>query len=98
MAIFRPPVDMIVPPIYPLGPDDESHYAPTTGAIHRLMSRYAAGPRGRNVFLLNDGTITETQPNDLTTVNKVYWGACDNPVTAAEVTALQAAGYSSNIH
>lgn len=28
----------------------------------RLMSHYRSGPRGRNVFLMQDGSITEVQP------------------------------------
>lgn len=31
-------------------------------------------------------------------VTKVYWGGSDNPLTAAEVTALTAAGYGAYIH
>lgn len=94
----------------------------------RLMSHFKSGPRGRNVFLLQDGTFTETQPpnwdpndptapfaysytyaggsqpaNGVTTftqpanqqVKRIYFGGCANPITAAEATALNAAGYTT---
>lgn len=67
MAVFTPPVDNIVPTIY-LGPgqrdgtDHPSHYRDSTPAMQRLMSRYAMGPRGRNVYLMADGSVTEVEP------------------------------------
>lgn len=41
-----------------------------------------------------DGTTTtEALPAGQPAVVKVYWGGCANPITAAEQTALTAAGY-----
>lgn len=42
-------------------------------------------------------TQTSTSFSAATYVTKVYWGGCANPVTAAEVTALTAAGYGPYI-
>jgi hypothetical protein len=47
--------------------------------------------------LLTDGTFTENEPNDITTISKVYWGGSDNIVDAAEVAALTSAGYGAYI-
>lgn len=128
MSVFTPPTDDLVSPTYvggPPGQDLPSHYADTAPAMDRLMGRYVRRPRGRNVFLMVDGSYSETQPanwdpsnptgpvtrgwNPFThsedstflpssqQVAKVYWGGCANPVTAAEVSALTAAGYGSYI-
>lgn len=67
MAVFTPPTVNDVSPIY-LGPglrdgtDHPYHYRDSTPAIQRLMSRYAMRPRGVNVFLMVDGTVTEVEP------------------------------------
>lgn len=53
--------------------------------------------RGVNVFKLTDGTYTESQPADSTTVAVTYHGAHSHTVTAAEATLLTAAGYGANI-
>lgn len=53
--------------------------------------------RGKNVYKLNDGTYTETQPSDMTTVAIEYLGAHVHTVTVAEAAALTAAGYGANI-
>lgn len=42
-----------------------------------------------------DGTTQIT--NYTPSVSKVYWGGCANPITAAEKTALTAAGYGAYI-
>jgi hypothetical protein len=49
------------------------------------------------VFLLTNGTYTENEPNDITTISKVYWGGTDNEVSADEVASLTAAGYGAYI-
>lgn len=130
MSVFRPPTDDIVPPIY-IGPGaasghDEKHYRDVHPSMQRLMAHYAMRPRGRNVYLMADGSVTETEPpqwnpqdpggpitqgynpfthaTDTTTlpankqVTRVYWGACDNPITAEEETILVEAGYGPYIH
>lgn len=56
---FTPPTDKIVPPIYIDPPDP---YYPSDPLMQRLMAHYESQFRGRNVFLLSDGTFTEEQP------------------------------------
>lgn len=98
MATFVPPITTgEVPPVAP-GAD-------------RLMNRLCAlyqfsGDRGRNVYLLSDGTVTETDPDGVTVrwdndtpgvvyVAKAWWGGhLEEDVTAAEAAALVAAGYT----
>lgn len=84
MATFTPPTDNL------LRWGDK-----TNRGMDRLFSRLAAGPRGRNVFKLNDGTYTENQPGDMTTVAIEYLGGHVHTVSAAEATALTTAGYGS---
>jgi hypothetical protein len=64
---------------------------------YSLFKHFDAEPRGRNVFLLTNGTYTENEPNDITTISKVYWGGTDNQVSADEVASLTAAGYGAYI-
>jgi hypothetical protein len=64
---------------------------------NRLGGRIEASPRGRNIFLLTNGTYTDNQPSSLTMVSKVYYGGHDNEIDAAEVAALTAAGYGAYI-
>jgi hypothetical protein len=64
---------------------------------NRLGGRIEASPRGRNIFLLTNGTYTDNQPSSLTMVSKVYYGGHDNEINAAEVAALTAAGYGAYI-
>lgn len=64
---------------------------------NRLASHVAPTARGRNVFLLTNGTYTENQPGDMSTVAKTYYGGHDIEVTDAEVASLTAAGYGAYI-
>lgn len=50
-------------------------------------------PFVRTVNVDGSNTVINYSP----TVVKVYWGACANPITAAEQTALTAAGYGAFI-
>lgn len=87
MAIFRPPTDPFAVSfgLVPNSPED------------RLFSRLEAIPRGRNVYLLTNGSYTESQPSDDEEVAKVYLGGHDNEITASEVALLTAAGYGAYI-
>lgn len=97
MAIFRPPSDNFI--------RQTLHEDMKRGFVlsqeKRLANRLAAhrqpGARGRNVYLLTNGTYTENQPGDMTTVQKTYHGGHDNEVTEAEVSSLTAAGYGAYI-
>jgi hypothetical protein len=97
MATFTPPTDDFVrPTLY----ENQARGFILSGE-QRLANRLAAHrtptARGRNVYLLTDGTYTENQPGDMTTVSKVYYGGHDIEVTADEVASLTAAGYGEYI-
>lgn len=84
MPIFQPPTDNFV-----------RYGDPQAGGVQaRLWRFYAPEPRGRNVFLLTDGTFTENDPRDEGLVARIYFGGHDNYVTDAEADALVAAGYT----
>lgn len=64
------------------------------------MRHYSPLPRGRNVFLLVDGTVTESQPYEAapgTVIARVFFGGHAEQINAAEQALLVAAGYGSNI-
>lgn len=61
---FRPPTDLISGPINP----------DTTGLERRLMGYFPPAPRGRNVWVLPDGTFTEVQPWPLVSVAEANQG------------------------
>lgn len=93
MSIFRPPTDGFVV----LGIPPKEFDSQEVRLAYNLFRHFDAEPRGRNVFLLTDGTYTENEPNDIDTISKVYWGGSDNEVSAAEVASLTAAGYGEYI-
>jgi len=65
---------------------------------YRLMRHYQPMWRGVNVWVLNDGTCTEVQPQDETTINRLFAGGHVSPhdLTSFQVTALTNAGYVVN--
>lgn len=93
MSIFRPPTDDFLT----LGVPPQEFDSAEARLAYSLFKHYEPEARGRNVFLLIDGTYTENEPNDITTIRKVYWGGSNNEVTAAEVASLTAAGYGAYI-
>ncbi len=97
MAIFRPPTDNFVRQTQ----HEDNRRGFILSAEQRLANRLAyhrpPTSRGRNVYLLNDGTFTENQPSDMATVSKTYHGGHENEVTETEATALTAAGYGAYI-
>lgn len=93
MSTFRPPTDDFVS----LGIPPKEFDSQEKRLAFNLFKYFGNEPRGRNVFLLTDGTYTENEPNDITTITKVYWGGSENQVTEAEVASLTAAGYGEYI-
>ena len=97
MAIFRTPTDNFVSPLVV----DDIRFGKTLSQEQRLANRLAkhrgATARGRNVFLLTDGTYTEKEPSDRGLVAKTYYGGHDIEVDASEVASLTAAGYGAYI-
>lgn len=67
------------------------------GLGYRLMRFFAPTARGRNVFWLTDGSFTENEPADQTTIQKTYLGGHSHDITAAESSALTAGGYGAYI-
>ena len=93
MSIFRPPTDDFV---Y-LGIPPKEFDSQEARLAYSLFRHFDAEPRGRNVFLLTNGTFTENEPNDNTTITRVYFGGSNNEVSASEVASLTAAGYGEYI-
>jgi hypothetical protein len=93
MSIFRPPTDPFVQSTVALDPfaSQEQRLA------NALFGHFANGDRGRNVYKLNDGTYTEDQPGDMTTVAITYYGGHDIQITDDEAASLTAAGYGAYI-
>ena len=54
---FTPQGDDIVPPIYLV----YDPYYPVIPQMQRLFGHYANRPRGRNIFLMSDGTFRDSQ-------------------------------------
>jgi hypothetical protein len=61
---------------------------------HRLFAKANQGYRARNIFLLTNGTYTNTDPLDPTLVTKVYYGGHEYYVDQTEKDELVAAGYT----
>ncbi len=102
MFSFTPPTQDAVPPTLPPGDPDQS----LTG--YKLFRHYRSRPEGRNVFIYSDDSVSEVDPNGVTTQwNKTdgdgtgiyivacfYGGAGPYAVTSAQATLLTNAGYT----
>ena len=97
MATFKPPTDNFVVPVIVGDYMGGLRLSKDQRLANRLGGRIEASQRGRNIFLLTNGTYTDNQPSSLTMVSKVYYGGHDNEIDAAEVAALTAAGYGAYI-
>lgn len=95
MSSFTPPTDEY--------PQTVRGYHP----LNKLMRHYRVGTRGRNVYYLSDGSVTETDPDSITVfwtnqgngstyVSQAWYGCVAAPytVTSAQATALTNAGYT----
>ena len=59
-----PPTDDIVPPVYipdSVGAPGQDPYYPCDPLMQRLMRHYRQQTRGRNLFLMSDGTVIDSQ-------------------------------------
>jgi len=104
LPTFTPPTDNIVPTV---DLDERDRRRNPLG--NALMRHFARGPRGRNVFLLTNNTVTEQQPANWVDANtgstnagevntlKTWYGGHSHPITDAEATILTAAGYGAYI-
>ena len=97
MATFSPPTDNFVSPVIAGEFMNGQYLAATERLANQWGKHVALSPRGRNVFLLTDTTITENQPSDATTISKIYYGGHATEVTAEEAATLTAAGYGAYI-
>jgi hypothetical protein len=94
-----------IPPINPT--EVPALEADTRGPMRRLLRYHGGNPRGRNVYILSDNTVTETDPDSVTVfwtdqgdgsvyVKRVFFGAVQDAynVSEAEKQLLEAAGYT----
>jgi hypothetical protein len=82
--IFRPPADDQFAWADRREPSDASWF----------LSKLARGGRARNIYKLNTGVYTNTDPLDPTLVSKVYYGGHEHFVDETEKADLVAAGYT----
>ena len=70
-----------------------------TPAAYALRRYYLPGPRGENVFIVNNAIVQTYQPADQSTVTRQILGGHDAPddLTDTEVALLIAAGYPFSV-
>ena len=81
-----------------LSPLDVPKY-PIISPARNLRRFYTPAEKGRNIFILNDGSITTRQPADMSTVSRTLYGGHESPtdLTDSELDALVTAGYSTEV-
>lgn len=97
MAIFTPPTDNYVHPVIITDIMGGYRLSQDKRAANDWGRHIAGSPRGRNVYLFLDGTVTENQPSNMALVSRVYYGGHNNEVDDNEVAVLTAAGYGAYI-
>ena len=81
-----------------VGQNRRTYDYPVTGAEARFARFLNDGiEQWQSVYRLTNGTYTDSQPDDSSTVDRVFYGGRDNVVTAAERAALTAAGFSEGL-
>ena len=95
MAIFRPPTDNFVRPTLAENFTKGSVLSQEQRLANRLASHYVPGARGRNVFLLTNGTFTENEPSDMDTVAKVYYGGARTSNSDIQIGVSQLSRFMS---
>lgn len=66
----------------------------------RSLARFRTpGAKGRNVYILTNGSVTTRQPGDSTIISRTIYGGHESPddLTSTELGALIAAGYSVEV-
>ncbi|MGA0398208.1 MAG: hypothetical protein ACO3O3_13695, partial [Ilumatobacteraceae bacterium] len=66
----------------------------------RNLARFRTpGAKGRNVFILKNGSVTTRQPGDPASISRTIYGGHESPddLTSTELDALVAAGYSVEV-
>ena len=81
-----------------VGPNRPAFDYPVTGAEARFARLLQDGiEQWQSVYRLTDGTYTDTQPDDYSRIDRVFYGGRDNVITSAERAALTAAGFSEGL-
>jgi hypothetical protein len=100
---FFGPTDLVVGPI---AADPRDSQGPLS---QKLFAKYRARARGRNVYILTNGTVTEERPTVIyyddgrppldveDQIRHTLFGGHIEPITPAEATLLTNAGYAANI-
>ena len=83
MTTFKPPTDNYVNWALP--------------GDRGILAVLRPGPRGRNVFKMNDGSFTEFQPAYYDDIAITYHGGHIHEIDATEEADLRAAGYGDYI-
>jgi hypothetical protein len=97
MATFNPPTDDFVTMAFVSNSENQGQFSQEKRIAGRLCSRIIPSSRGRNIYLLTDGSYTDNQPALFSDVSKTYYGGHDNVITSAEAASLTAAGYGAYI-
>jgi hypothetical protein len=63
----------------------------------RLFAHTPQGSRAKNLYRLDDGSYTTTDPRRPERITRTYYGGHDNFLTQPEIDELTAAGYGSSI-
>ena len=71
----------------------------TNDPARRLARFRTPGARGRNIFILTSGAVTNRQPADPTTISRTLLGGHESPtdLTSDEFDALISAGYTVEV-
>ena len=97
MATFKPPTDNFVVPVIISSVYNQGQLSKEERIANRLGGHIKASARGRNIYLLTDGSYTDNQPSTFDNVSKTYYGGHDITITDAEAASLTAAGYGAYI-
>lgn len=91
MPFFHPPTHLVVPPVLPKGSKGQ------TPAMYALMRHYGPSSRGMTVLKINGSYATYDMPdaNTMALATEIYQGGHEYVITAAQATALTAAGYGA---
>ena len=92
--IFTPPTDNF---LNLTDFDVDTPPTPNMKTSFNLFRHFAALPRGRNVYKLNDGSYIESEPADISTVVAIYYGGHANQIDPIDAASLTASGYGAYI-
>lgn len=85
--LFSPPIKYMQPLLS----------AESRGLARRLFRYYDGIPTPTNIYVLVDGTVTESQPWDQNLIEHIYFGGHVTHVSDAEADVLADAGYGAEL-